>query len=118
VLAALSSRAARPWWRQESAQWPAAARGAFLLLNATLAATLVWVLGGLNLAPATEAISENFVWINTLRAVAAAAGDLAMIVFRSLSPNWLYLGAIAVAALYAALFGLGTAAYRTLDGKR
>lgn len=118
VLAELSRRAALPWWKQDFVHWPAAARGAFLVTSAALAAALVWVLGGLNVAPATEAISANFAWITTLRAITDGVGNLAAIVFRSVSPVWFYGGAIAVVALYAALFGLGTAAYRTLYANR
>jgi hypothetical protein len=118
VLAELSRRAALPWWRQDFAHWPVAARGAFLVSSAALAAVLVWVLGGLNVSPATETISANFAWIDTLRAITGGVGNLASIVFRSISPIWLYGAAIAVVGLYATLFGLGTAAYRTLYANR
>ena len=118
VLAELSHRAALPWWRQDFAHWPVAARGAFLVSSAALAATLVWVLGGLNVAPATEAVTSSFAWLDTARGIADGIGNFAAIIFRSISPVWLYGAAIAVVALYAALFGLGTAAYRTLYANR
>ena len=118
VFAALARRAALPWWKQDFVHWPAAARGAFLVSTAALAAALVWVLGGLNVAPATEAISANLTWIDSLRAIAGSVGNLAAIVFRSVSPAWFYGGAIAIVSLYATLFGLGTAAYRTLYANR
>lgn len=118
VLAELSRRAALPWWRHDFAHWPVAARAGFLVSTAALAATLVGVLGGLDVAPAAEAISANFAWLDALRAIAGGVGNLAAIVFRSISPLWLYGAATAVVGLYAALFGIGTAAYRTLYANR
>ncbi len=40
--------------------------------------------------------------------------ELAALIVRAVPPEWLYAGLAVSAALYAALFGLGAAAYRTL----
>ena len=118
VLAALAQRAALPWWRQDFAHWPLAARGAFLVSSAALAAVLVWVLGGLNVAPAKEAVTAGFAWLDTARSISDGVGNFTAIIFRSISPVWFYGAAIAFVSLYAALFGLGAAAYRTLIANR
>jgi hypothetical protein len=118
VLAALDRQAALPWYRQSWSNWPAVARAVFLAM-ATSVAGLVLV--GLHFgftgvyarAFAMEIgerlgvlvrIYHGFTW--TTDHVANLLG--------SIPPFWLYGGAVTVAALYATLFGLGTAAYRTL----
>jgi hypothetical protein len=98
--------------------WPVAARGAFVAASAALAVTLVWALAGLNVPSAAHAFAANFAWLGTVRSVAGGIVDLGGIIFRGISPAWIYGGAIAFVGLYAALFGLGTAAYRTLYANR
>jgi hypothetical protein len=118
VLAALAQRAALPWYRQDFAHWPVAARGAFLVSSAALAAVLVWVVGGLNVGPATAAVTSGFAWLDTVRSVVDGIGNFTAILFRSVSPVWVYGAAAVLITLYAALFGLGAAAYRTLIANR
>jgi hypothetical protein len=122
VFAELERRAALPWWRQSFAHWPLAARAVFLVASAglvklTLMAT-VWVMGGLDSAAFTEAISTQFAWVHTARSMVNGIGDFCAILFRSIPPLWLYGTAAFVAAMYAALFGLGATAYRTLYASR
>ena len=114
VLAALEQRAALPWWRQSFAHWPQPARGAFLVLTAALAGVLVWVLGGFDVQQTAGALAPQLAWVASVRAIASSLADFGAIIFRSIAPVWLYGTAIVFVALYAALFGLGTAAYRTL----
>lgn len=114
VLAALAARAALPWYRQDFAHWPVAARGAFLVSSATLAAMLVWVLGAFDLQQSTETVVSTFTWIETVRGIANSVAEFGAIIFRSISPVWIYGSAAALVTLYVALVGLGTAAYRTL----
>ncbi len=114
VLAELSRRAALPWWRQDFAHWPVAVRGVFLVASAALAAAFVWALAGLDTTRALNSVAADFAWVSALRGVAASAITFGAIIIRGISPVWLYGGAAAIVGLYATLFGLGTAAYRTL----
>ena len=114
VFAALAQRAALPWWRQSFSHWPQAARGAFLVLTAALAGVLVWVLSGFDVQQAAGALAPQFTWVASVRVIGSSLADFGTIIFRSIAPVWLYGIAALILALYAALFGLGTAAYRTL----
>jgi len=113
VLAGIAARQALPWWRQSFAHWPLAVRGAFFVLAGGLAAGLV-LLGATGSADSLHAVRGLLAPVAQVRAVATFVADLGATVFRSIPPFWLY-GAIAfIAALYAALLGLGATAYRTL----
>lgn len=119
VLTAIAARQALPWWRQSFVHWPLAARGAFLLVSAVLAAAFVAL--GLRLAGDVQpaAMLEQPLGVMAqARAVAAGIGDFGALVLRSIPPLWIY-GLLAfVATLYAALFGLGAAAYRSFFVQR
>ena len=118
VLAALEQRAALPWWRQSFAHWPVAVRAVFFAASAAIAAVLVWALGGFDLEQSVNTVTTTFAWVDTLRGAVDSLTTFCGIVFRSISPVWIYGGAAAFLALYAALFGLGAAAYRTLIANR
>jgi hypothetical protein len=118
VLAELERRAALPWWRQDFAHWPIAMRGVFVAASAALAAALVWVLAGLDTTRAVDTVSAGFAWVATVRGVAAGIVNFGAIVVSGISPGWLYGSLITIVALYGALVGLGTAAYRTLYTNR
>jgi len=118
VFSELERRAALPWWRQSFAHWPLAARAIFLLgsvawVKLVLMAS-VWVMAGFDSTAFAAAFSTPVAWIETTISLARGVADFCSIVFRSIPPLWLYGAAAFVAALYAALFGLGAAAYRTL----
>ena len=89
VFNELKRQAALPWWRRSFMHWPAPARIVFLVICGALAA-LVFV-GG-----------------------AAAVASLRSLLARALPVTWLYQGVAVCAVLYAVLFGLGAAVYRTL----
>ena len=114
VLAELERRAALPWWHKSFAYWPVAMRGAFLMASAALAITLVWALTGLNTTQTVKTVTADFAWLQAARVVVGSFADFTMAIFRGIPTAWLYGGAIVFVGLYAALFGLGTAAYRTL----
>jgi hypothetical protein len=119
VLAAIAARQALPWWRQSFAHWPLAARGAFLVFTAVLAAALVAMClrfaGG---AQPAALLAEPLEQLARVRAVAGGIGDFFATVLRSIPSVWLY-GAIAfVGVMYATLFGLGAAAYRAFFFQR
>ncbi|MBI5382233.1 MAG: hypothetical protein HZA31_10070 [Opitutae bacterium] len=113
VLAAIAARQALPWWRQSFARWPLPARAAFLALALALVAAIAWLsLAGSELA--LPAIREMLAPLAHLRVALEAVADIFALLFRSIPTLWLYSAAATVAALYAALFGLGATAYRTL----
>jgi hypothetical protein len=110
VLAQVEARATSPW-RKGFAHWPLSARLAFfvasvgfvkagLLIAAWLAAPLDSTARVLDLPP-------QLAWAEALLVVIAT-------VSRSLPPLWLHAGIAIIALLYAALFGIGASAYRTL----
>lgn len=122
VLAELERRASLPWWQQSFAHWPLPARAVFLLLSVALVKltimAAVWVMTGFDSAAFTTAISQQFSWAQTGLSVARTFADFGERIFHSIPSYWLYGTAVFVAAMYAALFGLGAAAYRTLYASR
>lgn len=118
VLAELERRAALPWWHKSFAHWPVAMRGMFLVGSAAFAGALVWALAGFDATQAVNTVSADFAWVAALRDVTASLVDSGAILLRGISPVWLYGSLAAIVSLYAMLFGLGTAAYRTLYANR
>ena len=108
VFAELERRASLPWWRRSFAHWPLMARAAFLLICTALA--------GLAIAGAAAATADvrSLYWAREAGALMASGGSLVTLLARIAPPPWLYEGIAVCAVLYAALFGLGAALYRTL----
>jgi hypothetical protein len=116
VLDALARRVPLPWWRRSFGEWPAAARVAFGVTSAVLVVLTVLAaaaananLGALSASralsmPVLHDASVFFVITRTLNVSLASI----------LSSSWVLGCLIASAALYAALFGLAIAGYRTL----
>jgi hypothetical protein len=104
VLDELARRAALPWWRAAFAQWPAAARVAFV--------------GGVSAFVETRSLSEVSAlvlrWTQPFLALIASMGGLGTLLLRMIPPLWLYGGLVFGILMYLALFGLGAAAYHTL----
>jgi hypothetical protein len=116
VLNELARRAALPWWRAGFAQWPAAARVAFVLICAALIAATI--LGGVSAFVETRSLSEVSAlvlrWMQPFLALIASMGGLGTLLLRVIPPLWLYGGLVFGILMYLALFGLGAAAYHTL----
>jgi hypothetical protein len=114
VLEELSRRAALPWWQRSFAGWPGFARVGFVLMCVVLLGLAflggVWAMQNLG-SPALGALSMP--WARHLVALLGVAGELASLM-RVVPPEWVYEGLAASVVLYAALFGLGITAYRTL----
>jgi hypothetical protein len=118
VLRELELRAAKPWWRQGFSRWPRAARALFLPLGLGLVqlsflttARLISLWQTLQQsAPANTARSG----LQTLDGLGQAAQTLGNLVTREIPQVWVYGGAGLALLLYAAMFGLGAAAFRTL----
>jgi hypothetical protein len=122
VLAAIEARAALPWWKQSFLQWPVAARIGFLLLSGGLVKVAliaaVWAMAGFEPTQFTNAFSNQFAWIERISAFATGIRDFGALVFRNIPALWLYGTLALIAGIYAALFGLGATAYRTLYSNR
>ena len=108
VLDELHRRAVLPWWRRSFAHWPLLARAVFLAICGALI-RLAFV-GGATAVAGVRSLS----WARQIGTLAASGGNLAALLARTAPPSWLYEGIAACAVLYAVLFGLGAAAYRTL----
>ncbi|MDF9826379.1 hypothetical protein M2447_000460 [Ereboglobus sp. PH5-10] len=109
VFAGIERRAALPWWRQSFARWPIAARAAFMIVSAALAAVMIVTFARvLNIVPAqiesrTGALVSDYWEIITGYCARYLAGI----------PSHVFaIAAAVIGACYAALFGLGAAAYR------
>jgi len=106
VYAELARRAALPWWRQSFSHWPGMARATFLLFCTSLG-LLTGVRG------VTAGLGSLPGW-RQLSAVAGAGTDAVASLVYALPTAWLYESLGLAAVLYAVLFALGAAAYRTL----
>jgi hypothetical protein len=116
VLGELERRAALPWWRHSFAHWPRAARTLFVLTCCGLGG-LAFVAGAwtvVGVQSLHEAGALSMPWAHRAMTIVGVAGELASMLAEAVPPTWLYDGLAVSAALYAALFGLGVAAYRTL----
>jgi hypothetical protein len=122
VLAEIARQAALPWWRKSFAHWPLPARVGFLMLSTGIAAFVllltVWGGAGLDALPFRSAFAQQFAWMESGLTVVRALKGFVDIVVRNVPPLWFY-GIVAfIAALYAAFFGLGAAAYKALYAQR
>ncbi len=116
VLAELRRRAALPWWRRSFTNWPLFARAGFLATCMALVGLALlggaWAVARLTAFNASGA--PSMFWVRQALAALGGAGKLAALIAGAVPPQWLYTGIAFSTALYAALFGLGAAAYRTL----
>jgi hypothetical protein len=122
VLAEIERRAALPWWRRSFAHWPAAARGAFLVVSAAAAAVLIAVTMAVarnaGAAEAAGEVARRFAWLGVARETFATLVDDGTTIFSTVPSLWVY-GALAViGGGYVTLIGAGAAAYRTFFVRR
>jgi hypothetical protein len=122
VLAEIARRVALPWWRKSFAHWPVPARALFIVLVAGVVKVVlmgaVWVMAGFDVAQFRDAFATQFTWMESGFAVVRAIVDFFEIMVRNIPPLWLYAGVAFIGTLYAALFGLGAAAYKALHIQR
>jgi hypothetical protein len=116
VLGELARRAALPWWRRSFGHWPVAARAAFVVICAGL--IRLALLEGAVAVAGVQSLHKSGVlplsWVRDVGVLAAAAGNLMALLARTAPPPWVYAGIAVCAVLYAVLFGLSAAVYRTL----
>ena len=108
VFGELQRRAALPWWRRSFAHWPLLARAAFLVICGVL--IRLAFLGGATAVAGVRSLS----WAREAGIIAASAANLAALLAHAAPPTWAYEGIAVCAVLYAVLFGLAVAVYRTL----
>jgi hypothetical protein len=118
VLRLLAQQSARPRWLQGFNRWPKSAQLLFLPVAVCFVPLLFRAAGSLTTllqsaryaAPLSAAQSAA----STLGSLGHAAQALGNLVMRDIPAVWIY-GSVGLAALlYAALFGLSAAAFRTL----
>jgi len=119
VLAAIEHQAAVAWYHKSYPYWPAWARSLFLAAGTAGVGKLtlfLWVYWqtGFDRAGFAQAFAPWFDFTGRILGVATWIANLGAQVFASIPPLWFYSGLALVVALYAALFGLSAAAYRTL----
>ncbi len=110
----LASQATRPWWVQGFSAWPALARSVFALFSAGLV-TLTYLTTD-RLSWISQALQQTSI-ANATRAAVQMFENLghALQTLGGMVPSaWLYGAAGGALLLYAALFGVGAAAFRTL----
>lgn len=121
VLAELARLEALPWWRRSFVHWPLPARLAFLLLSVGLVALVVvagiWGGAGLEVLPLRSMFAQEFTWFDNAASVYNAIRSFGEIILRNIPPLWLYGGLAFIAAMYAAFFGLGAAAFKALHAQ-
>jgi hypothetical protein len=116
VLDALARRVPMPWWRRSFGEWPAAARIAFGVTSAVLVVLTVLAAAAANAnfgsLDASHALSMPV--LHDASVFFVIARTLSVSLTSIVSSGWVVGCLIAGAALYAALFGLAIAGYRTL----
>ena len=118
VLAAVEARAAIPWWHKSWSYWPQWVRAVFLVFCAGLAGlvvyTGVYVQTGFDTAQTSGTLAPMLAFANRVMDIGRGLADFVALVMRHIPSLWIYGTLAFVAGLYAMLFGLGAAAYRTL----
>ena len=118
VLRELELRHAQAWWQSGFSRWPVAARVLCLPVGAALVwlsflttARLVSLWQAIQVSAPANAAQSGVRWFESLGLALQTIGNLVT----QAVPQWLiYGGAGAALLLYAAFFGLGAAAFRTL----
>lgn len=122
VLAEIERRAALPWWRQNFAHWPVAARAVFLVASAGIVKlvlmAVVWAMAGFDNALFASDLAPQFALLQPVVDFAGTSFGAAAAIVRNIPPLWLYAGLAFLATMYATLFGIGAAAYRILHPNR
>jgi hypothetical protein len=118
VLAELERRATIAWYHKSWTYWPAAVRGAFLVLGTAFAGVAVTAFYQLSQGAAADAVvhdvATGFGWITRFVAVASWGFNFVQQLVAAIPSPWLYGGLAFIGSLYAVFVGVGAAAYRYL----
>lgn len=111
VLAQIASGAAASSWRRGFAHWPLAARVVFLAASVgvvKLALSLaMWLATPLDSPAVSVHLPSQIAWLQTLLVAMSS-------VAHTVPSVWVHAGIAILAIMYAALFGIGASAYRTM----
>ncbi len=118
VLAAIEHQAAVAWYHKSWTYWPATVKAAFLAVGTGVSgaaiAAFYLMSQGADTSTLSAAVGERFAGAAALFHVCRWIVSYTSETIANIPPLWLYGGLAFVAAMYAAFFGLGAAAYRTL----
>ena len=111
VLAQIASEGATARWRRGFTHWPVAARVAFLAASVgvvKLAFMITMWLSSPLVSPALPFdLPSQVSWVQTLFVAIAS-------VVRTVPSLWIHAGVVILLVMYAAVFGIGASAYRTV----
>jgi hypothetical protein len=111
VLAQIESGAVASSWRRGFAHWPMAARLVFLAASVGVVKVALmiamWIASPLDSPAVSVDLPSQVAWLQTLL---VAIGSVA----RTVPSLWVHAGLAILALMYAALFGIGATAYRTM----
>lgn len=111
VLAQIESGAVASSWRRGFAHWPMAARLVFLAASVGVVKLALmiamWIASPLESPAVSVDLPSQVAWLQTL--LVAIGG-----VVRTVPSLWVHAGLAVLALMYAALFGIGATAYRTM----
>jgi hypothetical protein len=115
VLQELERRAASPWWSRSITHWPLTARALFVAICVCLAGVTLlagpWAENGFD---SLHISAASMPWAHEVMVLTSIAAELLALFARTVPPDWVHDALTVSALLYAALFGLAIAAYRTL----
>jgi hypothetical protein len=110
VLAQIEAGAVATW-RRGFAHWPVAARLVFLAASVGVVKLglmlATWIASPLESPAVSVDLPSQVAWMQTLL---VAVGSIA----RTVPSMWVHIGLAILALMYAALFGIGATAYRTM----
>jgi hypothetical protein len=111
VLAQIEVGAVASSWRRGFAHWPMAARLVFLAASVGVVKLALmiamWIASPLESPAVSVDLPSQVAWMQTLL---VAIGSVA----RTVPSMWVHIGLAILALMYAALFGIGATAYRTM----
>jgi hypothetical protein len=111
VLTQIEAGTATARWRRGFAHWPVAARVAFLAASVGVVKLALmmgmWLSTPLGPTGLSFNLPSQVAWLQTL---AIAIGS----VMRTVPSLWIHAGVLILLVMYAALFGIGASAYRTV----
>lgn len=111
VLAQIEAGAAATGWRRGFAHWPVAARVVFLAASVGVVkvalSMAMWLATPLDSPALSVHLPSQVAWLQTLLVAGSS-------VVHTVPSVWVHAGVAILAIMYAALFGIGATAYRTM----